>query len=141
MRNRIVDGSMMAVETTTVPTLLWDKKIQPLLGTFAFKRGELWTVIVVSRKLDGRHDGHDFGAGTTPVRLRLPFKSARKITLHTLSGDPRSSNLEGMSIAPQTREIAADRLVGGQLMIDATTGGVQGGMPPGSIYFYVIESN
>lgn len=139
MRNRLAPGNMMAVETTTTPTLTWDKTIQPLVGAYAFNQGEQWTVIVSSRKLDGRHDGHDFGDGTTPVRLRLPFRSARQITLHTLSGDPRASNIKMLTIAPRTVEIAADRLVNGELVIDSQTGGKPGGLPPGSILIYVIQ--
>ncbi|MGC8638848.1 MAG: hypothetical protein ACP5XB_03090 [Isosphaeraceae bacterium] len=139
MRNRLAPGGMMAVETVTTPTLTWDKKVQPLVGAYAFNQGRNWTVIVVSRKIDGRHDDHDFGDGTTPVRLRLPFGSARKITLHKLTGDPRASNIEKMTIAPRTVEIPADRLAGGQLVIGPETGGAAGGLPPGSIFFYVIE--
>ena len=117
MRNRLAPGGMMTVETATTPTLTWDKKVQPLVGAYAFNQGNHWTVIVVSRKIDGRHDDHDFGDGTTPVRLRLPFRSARKITLHKLTGDPRASNIEKLTIAPQTQEIPPDRLVDGQLVI------------------------
>ncbi len=141
MRNRLASGNLMAVETTRTPTILWDKKIQPLVGAYAFNQGERWTLGVVSRKLDGRHDGHDYGSGATPVSLRLPFQSARKITLHKLSGDPRASNSEKMNIVPQIQEISADGLVDSKLVIDSETGGLEGGMPPGSIYFYVIERN
>ena len=139
LRNRFASGDLMAVEETSVPTIRWDKKVYPLVGAYALRDGDRWSVIVVSRKLDGKHDGIDFGDGCTPVTLRLPFKSAGKITLHKLTGDPRQSNREKLAIAPQTEEIAASAVSDGVLRINAASGGSASGLPPGSILLYVFE--
>lgn len=139
MRNRFASGDLLAVEEKSVPTIAWDKKTYPLVGAYAMRDGQRWSVFVVSRKLDGRHDGHDFGDGATPVTLHLPLKAAKKITLHKLTGDPRESNREKMVIEPQTQEIAPTSLAGGKMTIDARTGGLPGGLPPGSIFLYVFE--
>ena len=138
LRNRYASGDLMAVEERSVPTIRWDKKTYPLVGVYAMRDGDRWSVIVVSRKLDGTHNGVDFGDGLTPVALHLPFKSAGKITLHKLTGDPRQSNRENLAIAPQSEEIPAVALSDGTFVINARTGG-KNGLPPGSILLYVFE--
>ena len=85
------------------------------LGAYALRDGDRWLVIVVSRKLDGHHDGHDFADGQTPVTLRLPFREARKITLHKLIGDPALWNREQLTIQPQSQEIPTVALAAGAL--------------------------
>ena len=139
MRNRLASGDLMAVEEKGVPTIRWDKKTYPLVGAYALRDGDRWAVIVVSRKLDGKHEGQDFGDGCTPVTLRLPIRSARKITVHKLTGDPRASNREKLVIAPKAEDVPADALADGVLAIDDHTGGSTHGMPPGSILIYVFE--
>ncbi|HPD15486.1 MAG TPA: Ig domain-containing protein [Planctomycetota bacterium] len=143
MRNRHASGDLVAVETRAVPAL--ERRTgratatYPLLGAYAMRDGGRWSVFVVSRKLDGAHDGADFGDGYTPVTLRLPFAKAAKITVHKLTGDPRANNRQKLNIAPQSQEVPATALKEGVLAINAETGGGQGGMPPGSIFLYVIE--
>jgi len=139
LRNRWASGDLMAVEEKTLPTILWDKKVYPLAGAYAMRDGSRWMVIVVSRKLDGLHDSIDFGDGHTPVTLRLPLKKTARITLHKLTGDPRQSNRQKLVIAPQTQEIPPAALADGKLAINAQTGGGENGLPPGSIFLYVIE--
>ncbi|MFZ5830081.1 MAG: hypothetical protein ACOY3P_08335, partial [Planctomycetota bacterium] len=139
LRNRFASGDLMRVEEKRVPTISWDQQIQPLVGAYAMRDGDRWSVIVVSRKLDGRHDGHDFGDGCTPTTFHLPFQSAAKITLHRLTGDPRQSNRQGLRIEPQSQEIPSEVLVDGTLSIDARSGGSAGGLPPGSILLYLFE--
>ena len=139
MRNRFASGDLMAVEEQSVPTIRWDKSVQPLVGAYALRDGKRWTVMVVSRKLDGKHDGVDFADGHTPVTLRLPFRTATKITLHKLTGDPRESNREKMLIAPQSQDVPNDSLAAGTLAINARSGGAANGLPPGSILLYVFE--
>jgi len=75
----------------------------------------------------------------TPLRLRLPFRSAGKITLHKLAGDPRASNRTNLVIAPQSQDIPPDALTAGTLTIGARTGGGSNGLPPGSVLLYVFE--
>jgi hypothetical protein len=139
LRNRLASGDLMAVEEKSVPTIRWDKKIYPLVSAYAMRDKDRWSVMVVSRKLDGNRDGFDFGDGSTPVTLHLPFKSAGKIALTKLAGDPRQSNREKMNIAPQTQEVPAGALKDGALVINEQTGGGRNGLLSGSILFYVFE--
>ncbi|MCX5683660.1 MAG: Ig domain-containing protein [Planctomycetota bacterium] len=140
MRNRYASGDLMAVEEKSVPTLARKDKALPLVGAYAMHDGARWSIFVVSRKLDGKHDGADFGDGSTPVTLRLPVAKAAKITLHKLTGDPRLTNRDKMNIAIQDQEVPAAALAGGVLAVNEQTGGVKGGLPPGSIFLYVVEA-
>jgi len=143
LRNRHARGDLMAVETTSAPTLARKERRSvaeyPLAGAYAMRDGGRWAVWVVSRKLDGEHDGHDFGDGHTPVTLRLPFRTARRITLHRLTGDPRANNATDMKIAIQSLDLPARALTEGAFRVDQRTGGGPGGLPPGSIFLYVFE--
>ncbi len=139
LRNRHASGDLMVVEERSVPTFQRGKDTYPLAGAYALRDGNRWSVFVVSRKLDGQHDGADFGDGTTPVTLRLPFTRARQITLHKLAGDPRSNNREKMNVSIQSQPVPASALKAGVFAVNAETGGLAGGMPPGSIYLYVFE--
>jgi hypothetical protein len=140
MRNRYASGDLMAVEEKSVPTMQHKKDVVPLVGAYAMRDGARWSVFVVSRKLDGKHDGQDFGDGTTPVTLHLPFARAGKVTLHKLTGDPRLTNREKMNIDIQSEEIPAAAVTGGVFTVTEKTGGAKGGMPPGSIFLYVFEA-
>ncbi len=135
MRNRHASGDLMKVNERSVPTYLRTggktPEVYPLAGAYAMRDGDRWSVILVSRKLEGRHDNIDFGDGTTPVTLRLPFKTAATISLHKLTGDPRQSNREKLVIRPQSESIPTAKLDNGTFAI--------AGLPPGSIYLYVFE--
>jgi len=141
LRNRYASGDLMAVEERSVPTLQRRKEAYPLVGAYAMRDKDRWSVFVVSRKLDGQHDGVDFGDGATPVTLRLPFAKASQIALHKLAGDPRLTNREKMNIQIESQTIPPARLNADSktFLIDESTGGVKGGLPPGSIYLYVFE--
>ena len=138
LRNRYAAGDLMAVDTISVPLLAKGKQSFPLIGTYAMRDGRNWSVFVLSRKLAGQHNGADFGTGETPVALDLPFKRARTVTLHTLSGDPKLTNRERLNIQPQSQVLPADVVRDGHLVVDARSGGQPGGIPAGSIYLYVF---
>jgi len=140
LRNRYASGDLVAVEEKSVPTFQRKKDTHPLVGAYAMRDKGRWSVFVVSRKLDGKHDGADFGDGYTPVTLRLPFAKAGRISLHTLTGDPRLTNREKANIAIQSKEIPAGAVEKGVFTVNEQTGGGKGGLPPGSIYLYVFEA-
>ena len=140
LRNRHASGDLMAVEELSVPTFQRRKDRYPLVGAYALRDGDRWAVSVVSRKLDGEHDGTDFGDGATPVTLRLPFAKAGKISLHKLTGDPRLTNRKKMNITIQSKDVPAAALAKGAFAINEATGGMEGGMPPGSVFLYVFEN-
>ena len=140
MRNRFASGDLMTVEEMAVPTYeRLPGETYPLAGAYAMHDGGQWSVFVVSRKLDGEHDGHDYGNGYTPVTLNLPFDTAETITLHTLSGDPRQSNRDAMNIDIASQSIAPASLTNGTFVVNENTGGGAEGMPPGSIFVYVFD--
>jgi hypothetical protein len=135
---------MLETKDLSMPTILWEegwkkKAEKPLIRVYAMKDKETYSVFVLSRKLDGKHNGRDFGDGFTPVTLRLPFAQARKIALHTLAGDPRSSNIDKRTLELQSKELPASVLKGGALVVNSQSGGGDHGMPPGCIYLYVFE--
>jgi len=141
LRNRYASGDLMAVEERSVPTLQRRKETYPLVGAYAMRDKDRWSVFVVSRKLDGPHDGVDFGDGSTPVTLRLPFAKASQISLHKLAGDPRRTNREKMNIQVESQSIPPARLNAENktFLLDESTGGGKSGLPPGAIYLYVFE--
>jgi len=141
LRNRYASGDLMAVEERSVPTLQRKKAVYPLIGAYAMRDKDRWSVFVLSRKLDGEHDGADFGDGATPVTLHLPFAKATKVTLHKLAGDPRLTNRDEMNIQIKSQEVPAAGLdpAARTFAINEKTGGARGGMPPGSVFLYVFE--
>ena len=140
LRNRYASGDLMAVEERSAPTMQRRKDAYPLVGAYAMRDGDRWSVFVVSRKLDGNHDGHDFGDGHTPVTLRLPFAKAAKIAVHKLTGDPRANNRKAMNISIQSQDVPVAALKDGAFAVNGQTGGGKGGLPPGSVYLYVFEA-
>ena len=123
LRNRYARGEMVEVISSGVPTMKRGSEAIPLVGAYAMRDGRRWSVFLLSRTLDG----------SVPVTVRLPFDRVKSITLHTLAGDPRDTHLEASRIELQTRELAASVADGGTLT-------VEGGLPPGCIYLYVIEA-
>ena len=159
MRNHVIRGDMLAVDVRSVPTLLYGqatsfakaragkkrrrrkpaKRKVPLVKCYAFRDSNRYAVAVLSLKLDGRHNGQDFGDGYTPVKLRLPFKRAAKVTLYKLVGDPRDTNMTERKVRLERRSLRASAVQGGVLKIDGRTGGGKKGMPPGTAFVYVFE--
>jgi len=144
MRNRHAPGrEMLEVKIHKAPSYQRKGTSIPLIAAYAIKDRDLHTsVFVLSRKLDGKHDGHDFGDGYTPVTLKLPFsKNPLEIKLYKLAkpggaaADPRANNLKDRQIAlvEQTIPLSA---YSSSFVISDKTGGGKGGMPPGTIYLY-----
>ncbi len=148
LRNRYASGDLVRVTENRLPTYARrytkNKKEMsdtlPLIGAYAMRDGAKYSVFVVSRKLDGPHDGVDFGDGYSPVTLHLPFARAGKVTLHTLTGNPRQTNRDAMNIDIQSKELPATVVNSGSLAVNEQSGGGKNGMPPGSIYLYVFEN-
>jgi len=145
MRNRHVIGDdMVQVRIDRTPTYKRGDQDIPLVTAYAFRSDNAWSVLVLNRKLDGQHDDVDFGDGTTPVTLHLPFETPKKITLYTLAhpdgspADPRENNIESLNVTIVSKEIVPARFAN-PFVIDERTGGVSGGMPPGGVFLYVFE--
>jgi len=158
MRNRAIRGDMLAVKVNSTPTLLYGeatnlakarsrkssrrparaRKEIPLVNCYAFRSGARYCVAVLSLKLDGRHNGQDFGDGHCPVTLHLPFRSAGKITLHKLVGNPRDTNTTEEKVELVEQTVPTSALQGGLLEINETTAGTNG-IPPGTAFLFVFE--
>jgi hypothetical protein len=125
LRNRAA-GDLLTVEETAVPTIARGKASYPVIGAYALRDGRTWSIFVVSRRLDG----------PIPTRLKLPFATARKVTLQALTGDPRLTNREQLNFSIVSRDLPAASVAGGLLEVEPASGG----MPAGSILLYVIET-
>lgn len=144
MRNRYAQGSTM-VQTVhnSEPTIDSDGKNIPLISSYALTDDYSWSVFVLSRKLDGNHDGVNFGDGYTPVTLHLPFDSARAITRYRLESpdgtpvNPRDNNRFAENVVLGKKTINPE-LFSSDFIIDEKTGGEVGGIPPGSINLFVF---
>ncbi len=145
LRNRHVIGDqMLDVRVDKTPTYSRRGEDIPLVTAYAFRGDGAWSVLVLNRKLDGHHDDTDFGDGTTPVTLHLPFTRPRKITLHRLAhpdgspANPRDNNLKSLQVTIVSDEIDPARF-SQSFVINERTGGIRGGVPPGGVYLYVFE--
>ena len=141
LRNRHARGDLVTVEAVSSPTIEIRGESHPLIGCYAFREERRWSVFLLSRKLDGEHDGVDFGDGATRVALTMPPRAAERITLYRLTGDPRENNLEERRIAIESIPVPAKALHDGRFEVSSETGGLENGLPPGSVYLYVFETN
>lgn len=109
-----------------------------LASLYAFQRGSTYAILAMNKKLDGLHNGLDFGDGTTPLTLRLPFSNPSRIVLYKLSGDPRLTNRQQMNFQIVTQEISVAQFAK-DFVVSETTGGVSNGLPLGAVFVYVFE--
>jgi hypothetical protein len=144
MRNRYASGDLMKVDEPSGPEFDMGGATPvslPLIGTYAMRNGNRWSIFVLSRKLNANVNGQDMGDGYNPVSIQLPFKSASAVTLYRLTGDPRANNITEDKVKIETLPLDAKQLSSsGEWDVNASTGGTAKGMPPGSIYLYVFES-
>lgn len=150
LRNRQIRGDMLDVKAERMPTLRWNTAPKnaksptytavPLVACYAFRDGDRYSIALLSRKLGGKHNGADFGDGSTPVTVNLPFKTATKVAVRYVDcGDPRKSNRTEMNVTLQSRNLPAIILTDGVLVLNEQAGVQPGGLPQGSGYVYVFE--
>jgi len=148
LRNRFAQGGTM-VETTvdSAPAYEREGADVPLISAYALRGPDSWSVFVLSRKVDGVHDGIDFGAGMTPVTIHLPFTRCASVTRYALAApdgapaDPRVNNIDAERVVISQFTVDPAECDGGVLVIGPDTGGAVDGLPPGTIYLYVFEEN
>lgn len=146
LRNQHVRGTeMLEVTTQQVPTYSRSAENVPLTSAYAIRGVGSCAVFVLSRKLDGEHDGVDFQDGTTPVTVHLPFSQCRELTRHAITlpngnpADPRDMNLFGTFLSLTSKTLDPNVISDGKLVIGPETGGVTGGLPQGAMYLYTFE--
>lgn len=108
-------------------------------SAYAFKQGNSYGVLVLNKKVNGAHSGQNFGNGTVPLTLRLPFTNPSKITLYKLRGNPRLTNRQQMNIPLVTEDIPVAYFAK-NFIVDQFTGGTNGGLPVGAVYLYVFDN-
>jgi hypothetical protein len=147
MRNRYAPGStMLATTFQSIPTYQREGADVPLMSAYAIQGENTLSVFVLSRKVDGIHDGVDFGDGTTPVTIHLPITECVTATRYALTApdgspaDPRANNIAAVNVAISALPLAPSECNDGVLVVGPATGGVAGGMPPGTAFLYVFES-
>ncbi len=135
LRNRHMSGDLPKVEVLNPPIQTFsfpgdsspgkntEKLSIPMIGAYAMKDGDQFSVALVNRSLDKSY----------PVSLEIPAKNARSVTLHTISGNPRDTNLEGLNVCLKNSIIDSDALKDGKIEIAE--------LPPGSVYVYKFLSN
>lgn len=138
MRNRYARGTEMLETTfTSVPTYDRLGETIPLISAYTIRDAETNTlsVFVLSRKL----------TDTTPITLHLPVSACARVTRYALTApdgspaNPRANNIDAENVVISSVSVPAEECADGTLIISADTGGVAGGMPPGTIYLYVFE--
>jgi len=147
LRNRHAPGDeLLHVGLDNTPRYTRAEASVDLLAAYALSDAAagVVSVFVLSRKLDGAHDGVDFGDGHTPVTLHLPFeRQPASIMLHRLAhpdgspADPRANNREQLSVDIVSEAIDVSHYAP-DFTIDERTGGSGAGMPPGTVYLYVF---
>ena len=148
MRNLYAPGTRM-LETAfqSIPTYTREGQEIPLISAYAVQGSGSTALFILSRKVDGVHDGADFGDGTTPVTVTLPFTKCKTLTRYALTApdgspaDPRDNNITTQTVAITSVNLDPNVIRQGVLSIDPDTGGITGGMPPGTLYLYVFEFN
>jgi hypothetical protein len=141
--NQHGQGDFLAVQTERVPMDSLPKTKNrhamtnaPLVSAYATRKGDRFTVFVLSRKLDNFPYAND--DGVTPVTLNLPFSKVKKITLYKMDGAPRTNNLDAENVRIESREISAAAF-SPQFALDQVHGADKGGLPPAAVYAYVFE--
>ncbi len=99
----------------------------PEVAAYASRKGDRLSVFAISRRLDA----------PLPLTLRLPINAAKKVTLHTLTGDPKANNLDAENIRLASRELPAT-VAAKDFVLDAARGAAQG-LPPASAFCWVFE--
>ena len=135
-------GDMLNVETKSIPSLdipafkrRQAVKDAPLAAAYATRKGDRFTLFVLSRKIpDYPKKGDD---GFIPVTVDLPFASADKITLHRLTGDHTAHNFDSREVEVETIDIP-DTAFRQSFVVNAATGAADRGLPPASVFIYVF---
>lgn len=136
MRNLYAEGTDMLQTTfNSVPSYQREGQSVPLMSAYTLRGDDSLSVFLLSRQLDT----------VTPVTLHLPISQCSAVTRYALTApdgspaDPRASNTEAENVV--INRVALDPAVcaGGTLEVGPSTGGVEGGMAPGTVYLYVFE--
>lgn len=128
------------VSTVSIPAFQRRQAVTggPQTAVYATRKGDRVNVFVLSRRFAGYPDAAS--DGFSAVELKLPFTSARKITLHRATGTPENTNIESETVRLETRPVATSALKSdGRFAIGPDTGGTARGLPPAEALLFVFE--
>lgn len=113
-------------------------KNAPMTAVYATRDNDRFGIFCISRKMDGYPYEND--DGYTPMTVNLPFvlTTNSTITLHKLTGDTRSNNLDTNNVYIVTESISTNTFSRSFALNDAT-GADDRGLPPASAFLYVFD--
>ncbi|MFW6286316.1 MAG: hypothetical protein ACOC29_00080 [Candidatus Sumerlaeota bacterium] len=141
--NREASGAMLDTKVASVSTIdmpgkgrTRDTRNAPLADVYATRDGDRVSIFCLSREYPGIPEGND---GYTPMRVKLPFSSAEKVTLYRMTGDLTDNNIHEKNVSIESVAIGENMNNMEYLTIDQNSGADDRGLPPGEIYLYVFE--
>lgn len=110
-----------------------------LASAYLFKNGGRYSLLLLNKKVDGVHNGYDFGDGSTPVKVYLPFTAPSSMRLYKIAGDPRETNLEQMNFQVVTQDLTTASF-SQSFEVNENSGGSSNGLPTGAIFLYEFDN-
>jgi hypothetical protein len=145
LRNRHARGDVMReIAFESVPSYQRGEDEIPLLAAYALTGDRVCSLFLLNRKMPGTHSGTDFGSGATPVTVKLPFDTIKRLTLHRIARldgsptEPRDNNLEARNLTILSEALPTS-VFDPTFTVNDKTGALPEGLPPGGIYLYVFE--
>ncbi len=109
----------------------------PLADVYAMRDGDRVSIFCLSREFPGFPDENS--DGFTQFQVKLPFTSAKKITLYKMSGELTDNNIREENVKIEQYPMGENISNLSVLTIDENTGGDSRGLPPGETFLYVFE--
>jgi hypothetical protein len=143
--NRYAVGDHLLVNCESTPTYDLEETDSrdaldhaAMTAVYATQQDDRFGIFCISRKMDEYpYAGDD---GFTPMSVRLPFTltTDSTITLHKLTGDTRSHNLDSNSVHLVTESLSTN-LFSQSFVLNEETGADDRGLPPASTFLYVFD--
>jgi|GEM_PF-997315 len=116
----------------------------PMVGAYATRNGDDYTVFVLNRKVDNYPFSSN--AGYAKAEFNLPFTNCESVTLRKMEGkwdgtkyNPRISNIEAQNVAIQTETIPLANF-SQHFVVNENTGAHADGMVPCGVYMYTFHN-
>lgn len=142
--NRMGGGEMLEVTARDVPHLDLPAFLRrpavrraPQIAVYASREGDRLTVFAISRRVPGSAEGG--ATACTPVEIALPVSRAQSLRLVRTGGSYDDNPISGPDPVIEEMELDSALIEGGRLVIDASSGAQDCGLPGASAYVYVLE--
>lgn len=109
-----------------------------MTAVYATQEDDRFGIFCISRKMDEYPYEED--DGYTPMTVNLPFALTTNstITLHKLTGDTRSHNLDSNCVHIVSESISTNAF-SQRFVLSEETGADDHGLPPASVFLYIFE--